>query len=248
MEQPSSINPRAVTDTKPLHPGPPQVKACGDFVLGGEGEPTHWLIDGFNLYHSLVSCEKTCGAPLRWLNPMELAERCSHLVSPRSRVEKVSFFTSVPSHLGPEEPDKLSRHRLYVRALSAWRPPCAVKFGHFQAMQSGGRAYWAEKGVDVALAAEVFASCLRGEVRHVVIVSGDSDLFPVAELVRNCFPCVDLHFAFPANRVSRRLKASGSHCFTLSIEHYQASQFPKSIRLPSGRLLHCPAQWMPRPG
>lgn len=243
MEHPVFIHPGAVTDTKPLHPGPPQVTACGDLFLGGAPRgATHWFFDGFNLYHSLLACEPAAGRPLRWLNLAELAKQCSHLVSPGAYPAKLSFYTSIPHHLREMDAGKVSRHQAYLRALTAWRPACEVVLGHFQPRQAGGRRYWTEKGTDVSLALGVVRACLGREVDHVVIVSGDADLQPVAKLVTECFKHISLHFAFPAHRANRSLR-NGHKVFTLTPLHYASAQFPAEVQLPSGRTLHQPHVW-----
>lgn len=234
-----------MTDTKPLHPGPPQVKACGDLFLGRSPGATHWFFDGFNLYHSLVAAESQAGRPLRWLNLAGLAQQCSHLVAANSHPVALSYFGAIPHHLRAADPDKVARHLAYVRALTAWRPSCEVTLGHFQPRDADGRRYWAEKGTDVALAAGVFRACLDSRAEHVVIVSGDADLHPLAKLVSDCFPGVSAHFAFPAHRSNRLLRSSGVASFSLTAHHYLSAQFPPAVRLPSGRLLHQPAPWRP---
>jgi uncharacterized LabA/DUF88 family protein len=201
-----------------------------------------WLIDGFNLYHSLRRSEREAGRRLRWLNLWDLADRAQSSIGSGCRLDQIEYFTALPHHLAASEPGKLERHRAYLRALTAWRPPCGIQLGHFQPHDEGGKV-WREKGTDMAIAAAAFRAALKGQAEEIVIVSGDYDFVPLAQLMGELFPNVSLRFAFPAHRASRKLAQLCPGSFHLKPESYAKAQFPDILRLPSGKQLRRPANW-----
>lgn len=202
-----------------------------------------WLIDGFNLYHSIRRCEKETGANLRWLNLWQLASDMQSTIGSDCRMTSVGYFTALPHHLADTEPERLERHEVYIRALTAWRPGCAITLGHFQPHREAGARVWREKGTDMAIAAAAIHAAVKGEAEEVVVVSGDSDFAPLATLVNALFPRIRLRFAFPAHRGSRKLKQLCPGSFHLRADAYAKAQFPRVVRLPSGKHLVRPANW-----
>lgn len=203
-----------------------------------------WLVDGFNLYHSLEICgrEEASGG-LKWLNLAQLATEHLSAIGPEARLDALRYYTALPHHLKSTDPARLARHEAYVRALTAWRPATEVSLGHFQSLGLGTGRGWREKGTDVAIATDAMELAMDGKLGHIVIVSGDADYIPLAEALRRRFPEVTLRFAFPASRMSRRLRALCPGSFSLTAESYRRCQFPESVRLPSGRHVHCPKEW-----
>lgn len=203
-----------------------------------------WLVDGFNLYHSLRRCEEEQGVGLRWLNVHLLAENAQASSGSPCRVAEVRYFSALPHHLVDKEPGRLERHRAYLRALTAWRPRCSVTLGHFQPHREAGAGIWKEKGTDMAIAADVVRIAVRRQAEEIVIVSGDSDFAPLALLMAETFSSTRLRFAFPAHRASRRLRQLCPGSFHLRPESYAKAQFPDEIELPSGKLLRKPTEWL----
>jgi uncharacterized LabA/DUF88 family protein len=201
-----------------------------------------WLIDGFNLYHSLLRSEREAGRNLRWLNLWDLAQNAQASIGSSYRLHRIEYFTALPHHLVAPEPGKLERHKAYLRALTAWRPACEIQLGHFQPHDEGGKV-WREKGTDMAIAAAAFRAAIKGEAEEIVIVSGDSDFVPLAQLMRELFPYISLRFAFPAHRASRKLAKLCPGSFHLKPESYAKAQFPDILRLPSGKQLRRPSNW-----
>ncbi len=202
-----------------------------------------WLVDGFNLYHSLRRCEKETGRGLRWLNLWDLAANTQSTIGSDCRLIDVHYFTALPYHLATSEPGRLERHEAYVRALTAWRPACSIKLGHFQPHRESSEKTWHEKGTDMAIGAAAMRAAIRRDAEEIIIVSGDSDFVPLAELIRELFPEVKLRFAFPAHRTSRKLAQICPGSFHLRAEAYSRAQFPDIVQLPSGKHVVRPANW-----
>lgn len=207
-----------------------------------------WLVDGFNLYHSICQAEKLHeAAGLRWMNPCLLAKPENGSPAP-----PVTYFTATPHHLRSTEPETLSAQLAYQRALTALRPKVELRHGHFKQQLVNRRrgdgacekqVEWKEKGTDVAVALEAVRLAHGGCVDEIVVVSGDSDYVPLAELFLSSFKPIRLRFAFPLGRTSRALGRLAPGSFGLTIEDYRRARLPQRVMLPSGKFVVCPETW-----
>lgn len=79
-----------------------------------------FFVDGFNLYHSVCSAQKVVShQPMKWLDLHGLFEDHLDLVGRGAVLASVRYYTAYAEHLNGCMPDKLRRHRAYVRALTA---------------------------------------------------------------------------------------------------------------------------------
>ncbi len=241
MEQSPDIPPGYMTASSRSLPAPRRLRPAGICFEGVR--PTLWLFDGFNLYHSLRQSEAGAGRKLRWLDLADLARNHQYILGADAELAELHYFTALPHHLQEIAPETLERHRIYLRAITANVPRCQVHLGHFQPRRLSEGKLWEEKGTDMAIATQAMRACAKYDRPIVIIVSGDSDFVPLATFIKESYHRVDLRFAFPANRASRKLRQICPGSFTLSSESYGRSQFPESLRLPSGKLLTCPASW-----
>lgn len=213
-----------------------------------------FFVDGFNLYHSVAQWAGESGDPsVKWLDLMELARGCLHEVGQSSELSSLHYFTALPEHLFATDPGRLRRHRAYVRALTAHgRVRPIIVYGRIAQQQVRIRRgeeiiegrIWREKGTDVALAMALLREASRGTLDEVVIISGDADYLPAVRVLREMCPRIGLRFAFPRGRTSKELLCEAPRSFTLTSAAYQSHRLPLSIRLPSGKMLHCPAEWI----
>lgn len=82
-----------------------------------------FLIDGFNLYHSLREIGRLTKAPVKWLDIVKLCEAYLHAVrsgvGERVELASVTYFSAFATHLVPSNPDVVKRHQTYVAALES---------------------------------------------------------------------------------------------------------------------------------
>jgi uncharacterized LabA/DUF88 family protein len=216
-----------------------------------------FFIDGFNLYHSLAAYAKESGDhSLKWLDLIGLAKGSLHEVGGSSELRSLHYFTALPEHLYLADPGRLQRHRTYLRALTAHgslRP--SIILGRIAQQQVQVRiasgeitgSIWREKGTDVALAMALLREASKGDMDEAVIVSGDADYLPAVKVFREMYPDIGLRFAFPRGRASKELLREAPNSFTLTSAAYLSHRLPERIRLPSGKFLHCPAEWRRKP-
>jgi hypothetical protein len=216
-----------------------------------------FFVDGFNLYHSVTKvAQETSDESVKWLDLQGLARGILPLISPTASLASIHYFTAMPEHLYLADPGRLQRHRTYVRALTAHgslRP--SIILGRIAQQQvqvrtaAGGviGSLWREKGTDVALAMALLREASKGGLDEAVIISGDADYLPAVKVFHEMYPGVGLRFAFPRGRASKELSREAPHSFTLTTAAYLSHRLPERIRLPSGKWLHCPAEWRRRP-
>jgi uncharacterized LabA/DUF88 family protein len=211
-----------------------------------------FFFDGFNLYHSL---ERALFAvptePVKWLNLTSLAHEHLSAIGSAEVLAGVRYFTAYAEHLAMTKPDRLARHRAYVRALTA--SGVKVYLGHFKPKQvwiESFAAYariWQEKATDVNIVAQLFAHAARDEFDVAVVVSGDADYAPAVPVFREMFPGERLVFGFPYDRKNKELERAAPGSFVLSRESYAKHQLPEAVRLPSGKVVVCPLAWRAAP-
>ncbi len=209
---------------------------------------TVFLVDGFNLYHSLESALKLMpGVPLKWLDLPRLLTETLPLVGPLARFAAVHYFSAYAYHLHATRPDKIARHKAYVRALTA--SGVREHIGKFQTRDvwcHSCRGYinaHEEKETDVALACLLLELAARDALDVAVVVSGDSDLAPAVRTFQALYPGKRVLFAFPFDRMNNELGRLAPGSFTLSKETYAKHQFPEQVRLPSGKFVTKPSEW-----
>lgn len=216
-----------------------------------------FFVDGFNLYHSVTKvAQETSDESVKWLDLQGLARGILPLISPTASLASIHYFTALPEHLYLADPGRLRRHRTYLRALTAHgslRP--SIILGRIAQQQVLVRtasaeitgSIWREKGTDVALAMALLREASKGDMDEAVIVSGDADYLPAVKVFREMYPDIGLRFAFPRGRASKELLREAPNSFTLTSAAYLSHRLPERIRLPSGKFLHCPAEWRRKP-
>ena len=216
-----------------------------------------FFVDGFNLYHSVAGfAAEASDESVKWLDLQGLARGIQPLISPTASLASIHYFTALPEHLYLANPGRLQRHRTYLRALTAhgsMRP--SIVLGRITqqqvqvrtAMGAVNGSLWREKGTDVALAMALLHEAGKGDLDEAVIVSGDADYLPAVKAFREMYPRLGLRFAFPRGRASKELVRAAPNSFTLTSAAYLSHRLPERIRLPSGKMLHCPTEWRRRP-
>lgn len=245
-------------DFEPRPLGPPRVPIRGvSFSLERRRDMSHRLacfVDGFNLYHSLSAAqERHPEKLLKWLDLKALCRGFAPLVANDAALVSVDYFTAIPLHLLDKDPARVRRHQLYLRALSAQRQPVIrihegkisrqsiviVREGTSERWET-----WREKGTDVALASAVLELAHHDAFDDAIIVSGDADYAPLAQVFIRLHPAKTLRFALPYLREPRELRSVAPASFALSVQSYLSNQMPEAIRLPSGKCMYCPKEWM----
>lgn len=209
-----------------------------------------FLVDGFNLYHSLVCGQfDSGGRTTKWL---DLRGLCASYLPDiagvlRSEVELggVHYFSAPPNHLSA---DKQSRHRHYMTCLSS--TAVDVHLGHFRLKDVRCPTCHAafqkaeEKETDVAIGVMLLELCHTGRAGAIALVTGDTDLAPAIRCAQKLFAHIPIITLLPYRRVNKELKKLCSgRCFRITLQRYLSHQFADPLRLPDGSSIGKPATW-----
>jgi uncharacterized LabA/DUF88 family protein len=208
---------------------------------------TVFLIDGFNLYHSVRDAARpTGGRGTKWLNVKALCESYLHLVGGHAVLSGVYYFSALAKHLESSAPAVTRRHRAYLDCLRS--TGVTIELSRFKektitcdhCRQTLIRHE--EKETDVAIAARLLESFQSDESDTAIIMSGDTDLAPAVRTAQRLFPEKTTGFAFPFGRKNRELAQLVPLSFQISRKQYVNHQFPPSIKL-AGRTIEKPSNW-----
>lgn len=177
---------------------------CGDKTgLGrfcrfwGKGLRTIAYVDGYNLYYGRLQHTE-----YKWLDLRRLIEGILRIQDPAFQLIEVQYFTSpVKARLASRGQDSVSAQDTYHRALKArnvritmgrhqLEPGFAPRFVEGkEPNRADSVAVWHlnEKETDVRLALSMYRDAVQRRMDQAVIVSGDTDLTPMVEALKQDF-------------------------------------------------------------
>jgi uncharacterized LabA/DUF88 family protein len=207
-----------------------------------------FLIDGFNLYHSVVQAQgDTKIHHLKWLDIGGLLRSYLSVFGRDAVLAEIHYFTAYAHHLTPHKPDVVNRHRTYIEALkgtgvqvqlarfkkkASFCPHCRKKIIRHE-----------EKETDVSVALKALEILHQDACDTLVLVSGDTDLAPAIRTAKRLFPDKQICIAFPHARFNAELQQLSDFSFRIRGSRYAHHQFPDPLLLPSGRQISKPQQW-----
>jgi uncharacterized LabA/DUF88 family protein len=200
-----------------------------------------FYFDGFNLYHAIDGLRQQ---HLKWLSLDALGK----LLIPR-RDEAVCssvYFTAYLTH----RPDKLVRHRAYVRALEATGVECVVgRFKYSDVECRKCRAQWRsyeEKETDVNIGIRIVRDAFRDVFDVCHLVSADTDLAPATRMLKREFPNKEfVSVATPRRPHSSEFLRLADR--TIKITDYALTRclLPAQLTTRDGRTIRRPAEYDP---
>lgn len=207
-----------------------------------------FLIDGFNLYHSIEDIRKSQGVCLKWLDLHALCKSFMYLFGRDYDLYKIFYFTAIAYHY--KDNDKIRRHENYIKCLES--KGIEVIRGRFKKKTAYcplcNREYISheEKETDIGISSKLLELLYANGHTHCdgfCLVTGDSDLVPAITTALRISPEADIRFAFPVNRKSDNLLNLAPKSFKLREGHYRANQFRNPVKLTDGTLINRPASW-----
>lgn len=218
------------------------------------------FIDGFNVYHSLND-RKGLRHRFKWLDLHALA---SQFLEPGDTLEQVLYFTAYSWDL-----ERKKRHTIYIEALSkrGVRPvigsfkrvrrhfvkdkmkiaECSL-FKPLHWLLPKYLQYWTfeEKETDVNLSVFILDYAYRDMFDKAFVITGDTDIKPAIDLVKNRFPQKIVQFIFPIGRKNKDLEIiAGLPGKLITTEHLKDCQFPETVQINSERAVTRPNEWKP---
>jgi uncharacterized LabA/DUF88 family protein len=206
---------------------------------------TIFLVDGFNLYHSIVDIDRNCnGLNVRWLNISSLCTSYLHLIGKDAAIESIYYFSALAYHL--KDPDVISRHKTYIRCLRETGVEDSLgKFTHktIHCSHGGKITRHEEKETDVAIASKMLEALSADKCDRVVLVTGDTDQVPAVKTAKLLFPDKHVIFAFPYGRKNDELAKLAPGSFKIHSCSYAQHQFPDPFTLSDGTQIPKPSSW-----
>ena len=210
-----------------------------------------FLVDGLNLYFSLVEMQGLTKKPSKWLDLREMCEGFLAAIAERlgTRVElaQIHYFAAYVTAGTAHDRVVLERQRTYVAAIES--TGVSVTMSPFKKRDL--RCHHCktvfkreeEKETDVAMAVKLLEILLTGEASIAVMITGDTDFRPAISTARRLFPESSIGIITPFLRHTTEMQEVGDFHFKVSQRLVHASQFPNPLRLPDGRVLAKPQGW-----
>jgi len=207
---------------------------------------TSFLIDGFNLYHSVVEAGQALGKPVKWLNIRALCESFLPSLGPDNVSGEFHYFSAYAHHRKRRDPEVVNRHKNLLACLTNTGVETHMARFKEKHQWCDGCQRWhtrhEEKETDVALAVKLVDLFLADSCDTAVLVTGDTDVAPAVRYVQGLRPTKRVCFLFPYARKNRELSRLGLAC-KISKEHYQQFQFPDTVTLADGTERLKPPTW-----
>lgn len=195
-----------------------------------------FFIDGFNLYHAIDDAKLD---KYKWFDLSKLA---AAFTLSKDEIKVVYYFTAYATWM----PEKHARHKIYVRALESKN--VKIVFGEFKQRDKTcpkcNQSYktFEEKETDVNIAIKLFQGAVLDLYDTAVIVSGDSDLVPSVEAVKETFPNKTIGVIIPIGRRAESLKQAAHFHMKMKLKHLISCQLPHEINF-DGVVIKCPEEW-----
>ena len=230
-----------------------------------------FFVDGFNLYHSLISCSKEDPnhQNYKWL---DLKKYLIQFLDPKKEILAGIYYFSAfypwsSSHPLMKDLNKEIRHRIFKQAIES----TGVKtfFGKFfkhyihcpyfkenkcslikiirnKICSSCPGKYEKpeEKQTDVDLGVTMLKLAVKNEYDTATLVSGDTDFIPAIKAIKELCPNKKIGVLFPFKRSNRHFLKFVDFQRKTNLEHVINSKFPNTIILANGTRLSCPPEWI----
>lgn len=211
---------------------------------------TSFLIDGFNLYHSVKTASRDLGlggSGTRWLDIRSLCQDYLHLIDTTARLTEVYYFSALAKHLEAKKPDVTVRHRTYIRCLE--HSGIIVELHRFKksptVCHKCGQTFnrREEKETDVAMATRMLELLCLNKCDTIVLITGDTDIVPAVKTAQKLFPLKEIVFMMPYKRHNNELANLVLKHFDISSHNYTKHQFPDPFVTKKKKLIHKPLSW-----
>ena len=208
-----------------------------------------FLVDGFNLYHSLREVRRKTGVECRWLDIRSLCQSMLHTVGGGAEIAQIDYFSALAHHIEPSRPGTVARHERYIDALDSTGvtthlgvfKPKDIRY-HSRTCEVLLRRH-EEKETDVPIAAAIVEAAARGDCSALTLMSGDTDLLPALKTARRLRPELRLYCLFPPYRSNQAFRRHVNADFKISPKKLPEHVLANPVVTPDGRRIAKPAGW-----
>jgi len=100
-----------------------------------------------------------------------------------------------------------------------------------------------EKMTDVNIACQLLSDAIHNRFDTAFVLSGDSDLVPPIQMIRNQYEDRIVFSLFPPGRVSKELKQTSHGFITINESDLKKTQLPSVIIKKDASILYKPDSW-----
>jgi hypothetical protein len=207
-----------------------------------------FIVDGFNLYHSLREVEHQQGGSYHWLDLPGLCGAYLPLIGGGAVLGSIYYFSALATH---RSSGTVARHQIFIEALQA--RGVTIGLGNFktkdlyQTCPACGRHVHfkrhEEKETDVNIAVKLVEVAADGSCDAVMVITGDTDLVPAVAAARRLQPQVDVYMLFPTNRSNLAFDGVATGTFKIAGKQYAKHQLPDPVVTAAGRAIRKPSAW-----
>ncbi|MFH1504445.1 MAG: NYN domain-containing protein [Candidatus Omnitrophota bacterium] len=206
-----------------------------------------FLIDGFNVYQSILSLKRSIGYRAKWLNLHSLCKSYLSLFGKDAAFQDIYYFSALAHYLSAKYPAKVSKHENYIACLKSLG--INIELGRFKEKDvfcdrcKSTILKHEEKETDVAIGVKLLEILFTDSCDSVVIMSGDTDLSPAVRRSTKLFPNKKIIFAFPFARKNKELLSLAPGSFSISKKQYVRHQLPNPVILADEKEIYKPSSW-----
>lgn len=210
-----------------------------------------FIVDGFNLYHSVRDAEHVLKKSTKWLNIFELCRSylpsIGSVLNEKTALQKIYYFSALAKHREPSDPDVTKRHKDFIECLKD--TGIIVQLGRFKPKEIKcplcHRAFikHEEKETDVAIGIKLLEIFHTNECDTAILVTGDTDLAPVLSPAKRLFSSKNILFLFPAYRKNNELAKLAPGSVLIKPGRYVKHQFSNPYRLSNGITISKPPRF-----
>lgn len=204
-----------------------------------------FLVDGFNLYHSLIDVERRTEKCVKWLSLKNLCTSYLPSVSKDAQLHSIYYFSAYAKHRMKSDSNVINRHKIYIQALES----TGVKtiLGQFKRKKvkcthcAKDSVKHEEKETDVSIASYIFYTMHQRDVDHIFLITGDTDLIPAIKIAKKLYS-KPISVIFPYNRVNLSFKKHTTHQIKIKLNTYEKHLFPETLHI-NNRSIYRPKEW-----
>ena len=198
---------------------------------------TIFFIDGLNVYHAIKNSRFN---QYKWLDYWELAKK---FIDQKDGLKGVLYFTAYSVW----DNEKIKRHKRLV--LANRDRGVDVIFGRFRRVTKNCRQCrkkyqtFEEKRTDVNIAIHLLTNAYKDNYDKAVLISGDSDIIPAVQAVKQAFPEKEISLVIPVGGKAHELAQVIGSSVRMKEVHLRTSQLPNTVTLKNGVVLQRPGEW-----
>ena len=206
-----------------------------------------FLIDGFNLYHSVREAQRELNTSTKWLDIRGLCQSYIYLLGREATLFDVYYFSAIAKHLEATNPDVTQRHKNFIECIKDTK--VHVELNRFKKnsvkCKYCNRKFFRheEKETDVSIAIKLLELFMTDACDIAVLVTGDTDLSPAVKTAKRLFPYKEIGFAFPYKRKNKELAQLADYQFEIKKQAYAKFQFSDPFITQKGVIINKPASW-----